>query len=507
MRYIGNAYKNFFPLLLFFLMLGLIWAEEEIVLPEAVIRGEDRSKSKAPSIEFEEKAEELFLPEPSPPPEERVFSWEMEAGAGEDKSHRFLLNSEVKKGERLSFKSGFLYEKDEGYRDNSDFKLFDFSSLFDLGLGEKGKVSLEGNYFRKELGLPGRRDSPTLNNRRKSEAGSISLGWERFFPAENGWRGELSYRECLVKSRQLSSRYRNETTSFQIGYYDAPLSFLASFSKERLVDHYKVEDYALSTRIEEIQITPDFYTSGALKVEKRKEMGFLFLPELKISFEPSEDMAIFLEGGSFLNVSQFGQLYLEENFVEVSEEILKPEHEKKVKLGASKKINKGKIEVSFFNGDRENLIIWADRDENGLYQPFNIKGARIWGGRCEFIKEYLPWFSQKLLYTHQEIENKDSTISYIPYYPCDIFENSFEIKAGRFTFEIIGEYQGEQYYEENNSERLPAYGLLGAKVFYSLNKYAKIFLEGENLTNKGYELMEGYPAAGRRFFGGVKLKF
>ncbi len=490
-----------------FLISGLIWAEEKIILPEAVIRGEDRSKSKAPSIEFEKKGEELFLPEPSPPSEERLFSWELETGAGEDKNCKFLLNSELKRGEKLNFKNSFLYKKDGGYRDNSDFKLFDFSSLFDLGLGEKGKISLEGNYFWKESGLPGKMDSPTSNIRRKSEAKSISLGWEKFFPAENGWKGRLSYQECLVENPEISSRHRDETTSFQIGYYDAPLSFSASFTEERLVDHYKVEDSALIAQIEEIQLTPDFYTRCALKVEKRKELGFLFLPELKISFEPSEDSAIFLEGGSFLKILQFDQLYLEENFVEVSEEILKPEYEEKIKLGASRKINNGKIEVNLFNGERKNLIIWADRDGNGLYQPFNIKGAHIWGGECEFVKQYLPWFSQKLLYTHQEVENKDSSISYIPYYPSDIFENSFEIKAGRFMVEIIGKYQGEQYYEENNSERLPAYGILGVKVFYSLNRYAKIFLEGENLTDRGYELVEGYPAAGRRFFGGIKLKF
>jgi len=38
-------------LILFLLMSGLIPAEE-IVLPEAVIKGDDRSESKTPSIEF-----------------------------------------------------------------------------------------------------------------------------------------------------------------------------------------------------------------------------------------------------------------------------------------------------------------------------------------------------------------------------------------------------------------------------------------------------------------------
>jgi len=440
-------------LVLFLLLPGLIRAEE-IVLPEAVIKGDDRSESKTPSIEFEEKGEEIFLPRPFPPREKMPFFWGMEIGAGENKKYKFLLNAGVKKEGRFGFKNSFLFEK---YKEN-----------------EKRKASLE---------------------------------WERFFPAENGWKGEISYQQSLVETRAFSSSERNEIASFQVGYYDAPLSFLASFSRERLENHYQVEDYALSARIDKIQITPDFYTYAGLKVEKRKAVGFLFLPELGISFEPTETLAIFLEGSSSLDIPRFDQLYLERNFVEVKGGILKPEHQEKVKLGVSKKISKGKIEINFFTGKKENLIIWSDRDNNGLYQPANIKKANLWGGQIILEKQYSPYFRQKFLYTHQEIENKDSGISYIPYYPADIFENTFEIKVGRFIFEIIGKYLAKQYEQENSSERLPCYGLLETNIFYSLNKYAKIFLIGENLTKTNYKWVKGYSAEERRFFGGVELKF
>ncbi len=444
--------KTFF--LILFLLLPTLIRAEEIVFPEAVIKGDDRSESKTPSIEFEEKGEEIFLPRPFPPREKMLFFWGLEIGAGENKKSKFLLNAGVKREGRFSFKNSFLFEK---YEEN-----------------EKRNISLE---------------------------------WERFFPAENGWKGEISYQQSLVKTPAFSSSYRNEIASFQVGYYDAPLSFLASFSRERLENHYQVEDYAVSARIDKIQITPDFYTYAGLKVEKRKAVGFLFLPELGISFEPTETLAIFLEGSSSLDIPRFDQLYFEQDFVKVKEDILKPEHQEKVKLGVSKKITKGKIEINFFTGEKENLIIRSNRDNNGLYQPANIKKANFWGGQIILEKEYSPYFRQKFLYTHQEVESKDSGISYIPYCPADIFENTFEIKVGRFIFEIIGKYLAKQYEQENSSERLPGYGLLETNIFYSLNKYAKIFLIGENLTNTNYELVGGYPAEGRRFFGGVELKF
>ncbi len=390
--------KTFF-LLLFLLLPGLILAEE-IVLPEALIRGEDRSKTKTPSIEFvEEKGEEIFLPKPSSPLEKILSSWEVEIGVGENKKSRFLLSNEMKREGKFGLKNSFLFEK---YEDN-----------------EKRNISLE---------------------------------WERFFPAENGWKGEISYQQSRIKTPAFSSSERNEITSFHLGYYDAPLSFLTSFSQERLENHYQVEDYALSARIDKIQITADFYTYAGLKVEKRKAVGFLFLPEIGISFEPTEKLAIFLDGSSSLDIPRFDQLYLEKNFAEVKEDILKPEQERKIKFGVSKKINKGNLEINFFTGEREDLIIWSDRDGNGLYQPANIKKANFCGGQIILEKQYSPYFRQKFLYTHQEVESKDSSISYIPYYPADIFENTFEIKVGRFVFEIIGKYLGKQYEQENSSE-------------------------------------------------------
>ena len=375
-------------------------------------------------------------------------------GIGESGKSQFFLSNEIKKGEKFSFKNSFLFEKN-GENDRQNF-------------------FLEG---------------------------------ERFFPAGNGWKGKISDQQTRVKIPVVSPDYRNKVTSFQIGYYDAPLSFSGSFSRERLVKHYRVDDYALSARMDKIQVTADFYTYAFLKVEKRKSVGILFLPELGISFEPTERIAIFLEGNSSLDIPRFNQLYFEKNSVEVKEEILKPEQERKIKLGVSKKINQGKIEVNFFKGDNEDLIIWSDRDRNGLYAPANIRKANFWGGSIIFEKQYSRHFRQKFLYTYQEIENKDANIFRIPYYPKNSFENSFEIRAGRFVFEIIGKYQGREYEQENSAQKSSPRGLLEANIFYSLNKYAKIFLLGENLTDSNYEFVKGYSGDGRNIFGGVELKF
>jgi len=500
--------KVFLPIFLL-LLPGLIHAEEKLLLPETVITGEDRSRSKLPSLGLKaaEGTEGLFLPEPPSPRPEKIFSSEMEIEGGDNQRKKFFLKNKVFEEEKFNFETNFFYKKEGGYRANSDFELFDFFSFLELGLSEEEKIALRGNYFWKESGLPGKIDALTLNNRGKSKAEDVTFKWEKFFPAENSWKGKVSYQNSWTKNSKVSSRYRNEKTLFQLGYEDAPFSFLTFFSQERLADCYKIEDYYFSLGMQDLQITPVFYADGLLKAEKRKGLGTLFLPELKISFEPSNDTAIFLKAGSFLKFQEFKELYLKENFTEVNPVILKPENEESVKLGLRKKINQDKIEFNLFNGEKKNLIIWTDGDGNGLYQPTNIKKTRFWGSQLSWEKKYCSRFTQKFLYRHQELENQGSAVSYIPYEPSDILESNLQIEADRFTFEIIGRYQNKRYYEENNSQQLPAFGVLETKLFYSLTKYAKIFLTVENLADKTYEIVKGYPSPGRRFFGGINLKF
>jgi len=52
-----------------------------------------------------------------------------------------------------------------------------------------------------------------------------------------------------------------------------------------------------------------------------------------------------------------------------------------------------------------------------------------------------------------------------------------------------------------------SYFLLNAKIAYRPLKQLDIFLKGENLTNKTYQIVYQYPMPGRTVFGGFALNF
>jgi iron complex outermembrane receptor protein len=50
-----------------------------------------------------------------------------------------------------------------------------------------------------------------------------------------------------------------------------------------------------------------------------------------------------------------------------------------------------------------------------------------------------------------------------------------------------------------------SYTLLNSRISYSFNKFADIFVKGENLTNKKYNINYGYPMPGFVLIGGLNL--
>jgi iron complex outermembrane receptor protein len=63
---------------------------------------------------------------------------------------------------------------------------------------------------------------------------------------------------------------------------------------------------------------------------------------------------------------------------------------------------------------------------------------------------------------------------------------------------------------ENAATATPAitenYGLLNAKVSYRPLKWLDTFIKGENLADRAYQIVNGYPMPGITIFGGVNLK-
>ena len=123
-------------------------------------------------------------------------------------------------------------------------------------------------------------------------------------------------------------------------------------------------------------------------------------------------------------------------------------------------------------------------------------------------------------YTQRELQDpsyiailKSDTVPYIPLWDATGgIEISFNHKV---TLLFTGFYTGDEQ-QENYNYNLPTYGqaineggfvVFSAKLSYRPAKCLELFLLTDNLTDKNYAFVDGYPMPGRSIRGGFKTSF
>jgi iron complex outermembrane receptor protein len=82
-------------------------------------------------------------------------------------------------------------------------------------------------------------------------------------------------------------------------------------------------------------------------------------------------------------------------------------------------------------------------------------------------------------------------------------------RLNKWTMSVNYQYIHGLYVRLESADTPPVtenYGLLNARVAYCPLKWLDVFVKGENLTDKGYQIVYQYPMPGITVFGGINLK-
>lgn len=128
-------------------------------------------------------------------------------------------------------------------------------------------------------------------------------------------------------------------------------------------------------------------------------------------------------------------------------------------------------------------------------------------------------FLNFVYYTTREIKDRNfATIlgsDTVPYVPLYDLTAGINISAGKFNLLLNGLYLGPEQ-QQNFNWLSPTYNkaidtgdfaVLFAKLSYRPVKYLECFLAADNLTNKDYSFVDGYPMPGRTIRIGVEARF
>ena len=165
---------------------------------------------------------------------------------------------------------------------------------------------------------------------------------------------------------------------------------------------------------------------------------------------------------------------------------------------------------TYFKNKIDNLISFHPT----TYQNINIEGTSTIKGYELAYKKTISEILLKINYTYTEAKDKDNnTIGRIPKEVVKISFDYFGIK--KFNFNLNGEYIGERW-DRNyslwntptpNGEQTGKYTLFNSVIDYKQTKNLSFYLKVDNLTDKKYQVVDGYSTSPRAYYVGLNAKF
>ena len=182
---------------------------------------------------------------------------------------------------------------------------------------------------------------------------------------------------------------------------------------------------------------------------------------------------------------------------------LNPEFSQNISIGGKLETNKIKLDLSFYNKNYTDLIMWKPVSAM-VWSPFNISKAEGYGIEILStitIKKYIT-LKSKYNFQKMELANGLSPV----YYPKHTFNEVIGFTSRYFDINLFINFYDKVFYSHDNLLELPSYWLFNSIFSFKLNNYL-LSMELNNIFNKEYVVVKNYPMPGRNFKFFISKKF
>ena len=203
----------------------------------------------------------------------------------------------------------------------------------------------------------------------------------------------------------------------------------------------------------------------------------------------------------------FNDLYWPATGFEEGNPNLQPEKGITTEFGAEKKFPKFlKIGLTYFRSNYDKLIKWQE-DSDNIWRPKNIDSAIIHGVEQELQINLFANLDIDIGYAFLRAKD-DKTGKYLTYQPKHKANLSLLYKGpAGFNLGLKGEFVDRRFHNAANTIYVKRYYLLGVRLTKKVNSQLGLFMNVDNLLNKKYQSVRGYPLPGFSITSGIKLEF
>ncbi len=261
----------------------------------------------------------------------------------------------------------------------------------------------------------------------------------------------------------------------------------------------KYNSYALFG--EQILRYKNFTSVIGLRYDKYSSFAGMTSPKLTASYKISADNLFFIP--YFVLSKGFRAPKLSEYASPWGTHDLKPETSKNIEGGLKIVDKNNLIRFSFFNTDYENLIVF----DYITYKLKNSERDRISGFSVSFQRKLFGENSFSLSFIKLKAENI-KTGKKLLRRPDFQIKGDLTFSFGHFDIFLFGRFVGKRKdYDEKSFSIVDAesFSVFNLNLRYALSKHFSLFLKINNLFDKNYYEIYGYPSPGRGVFGGFNF--
>lgn len=220
-----------------------------------------------------------------------------------------------------------------------------------------------------------------------------------------------------------------------------------------------------------------------------------------------EDIYLSANYGTAYNAPSLYQLYAPgfpdffnpSVIIPVGNENLSPEKTRTAEIS----LGNDELTLTYFYNKVDNLI---EYDPTFGYQ--NVSGrSRMKGLEFSYQDHFFEHLGLNLNYTYLDAKNADGEILRSrPKHQIDA--NVIYYITEGLDISLQGQYIGERYNDDDRKgAQTGKYTLLHTVVNYTINEHLTVYAKVDNLTDKYYQVRDGYATAERSFYAGVSASF
>lgn len=457
-----------------------------------------------------------------PPKEGRKFEILSSGGTYRSLLERFSY------GERIG-KFGYLlnteYETSGGFRDNTEYDSKDFNGRFEYKLNDCHALNFNAGYFRDRAGTPGTITSPDEDDKQKNIKDYLDLSWVYKSENETGfelrtYRNEdrLEFIENTAGSMfdipfdrpKHNTKVYGLNAQFNKLFFEV-LQLITGFDYSKNLNNstssgkHQYEFYAGYVE-SQWEILERIKVSAGGRLDRYSNFGTQLDPSGSFLYQWSDQGKVRGSMSRSFRAPTFNDLYWPDEGWAKGNPSLKPEKGMTYELGTDYQINSNlSAGLTYYRNEFTDLINWAVQD--GVWQPMNVNSAVIDGFEVENTIRLTNDLNVRIGYTFLKAMDAENH-RYLTYQPKNKVDLAFKGKACYgIQFEWRGQFTDQRFADAENLTQVKRFFVMGLNLSKELKPGVRLFVTFENLADKHYQILNGYPMPGCSVNTGVKAEF